>query len=223
MLPVVSICPLLKAALPSINASALPTELCCLVLYTDLMVAGSLEDLIRDLGCGITEASALPFMSSVTEGLLFLHGKGIVHGAVKASNVLLGPDMCAKLTDYGCVGIPGPTVYDTNHVGVVPWTAPELLGNPESRPSHSSDVWSLGCLAVELLTGRPPFDAHLWQKPDISGYITQIAVNSSAVPKIPTDITVEGRDFVKQCLTRNFFRRPSIEKLSQHAWLADVN
>ena len=101
--------------------------------------------------------SCLKIGEDVAAGLLHLHQWSIVHGNLKPSNVLLGPDFESCLTDYGLV----PTLLPSNvQLPSLSYRAPEVRA--AAAPSccgftPASDVYSFGVLLLELLTGRTPF------------------------------------------------------------------
>ena len=86
------------------------------------------------------------------------HEKGLVHRDVKPSNVILTPEDHVYLTDFGLAKraetAPGLTAVD-QMLGTVDYVAPELIEG--SEPDARSDVYSLGCVLFEMLTGEAPF------------------------------------------------------------------
>jgi len=95
--------------------------------------------------------------SEVGSGLDALHTAGIVHRDVKPSNVMIEPATGALLADFGLAKAQEYTVLTEpgRVVGSLPYLAPELLHGEEARPA--SDIYSLGCLLFQALTGAPPF------------------------------------------------------------------
>jgi serine/threonine protein kinase len=88
-----------------------------------------------------------------------LHSRGLIHRDVKPANVMLDESGRAALTDFGLARGIAETVLTKKGavVGTVDYLAPELIrGEPAS---HSSDLYSLGCLLYECLVGTPPFAA----------------------------------------------------------------
>ncbi len=117
----------------------------------------------RTLDVGHAVASALAAASDA----------GIVHGDIKPSNILLSSDGAIKLGDFNVarvVGYSGGSI--SGAVLSFDYAAPEVW---EGRSSAKSDLYALGCVLFECLTGRPPFSgsyaevfrAHLEQAPDL--------------------------------------------------------
>jgi serine/threonine-protein kinase len=103
-----------------------------------------------------------------------LHAAGIVHRDVKPSNVIVDEVGSALLTDFGLAKGRAYTVLTQpgKIMGTLDYLAPELLRGEDATPA--SDLYALGCLAYECLTGKPPFadrsmfelaNAHLKEAP----------------------------------------------------------
>ena len=89
-------------------------------------------------------------LQSCLEGLRFLHGQQVAHGAVRAGNVLLGPGAAIRLGDFGLSVLrEGTAAEGLLEHSAAPWMAPEVLEG--SKPNALSDIWSIGCLMVREL------------------------------------------------------------------------
>lgn len=93
------------------------------------------------------------YVLKILQGLRYLHGCGVIHGDLKAANVFTTKTGNVKLADFGAPLNLRTTEHDTT--GTPNWMAPEVIGLKGSL--FKSDIWSLACIVIELLTGRPPY------------------------------------------------------------------
>ncbi|KAJ3570019.1 hypothetical protein NP233_g4676 [Leucocoprinus birnbaumii] len=104
----------------------------------------------------------LPLVYDVVSGLTYLHESKIIHGDLKAKNVLVSNSGRALLADFGLSHVAMSTGLLTTRIsqGTMRWTAPELLADDSEDyipPTKESDIWSLGCLLYEAFTRKLPF------------------------------------------------------------------
>lgn len=111
-----------------------------------------------EAGGPIPVAQAVDIAIQILSALSFAHQKGLVHRDVKPQNVLLGPDGQVKVVDFGIARAAKGSQTTTGIVlATVQYGSPEQLsGQPATE---SSDIYSLGVVLYEMLTGRLPFDA----------------------------------------------------------------
>jgi serine/threonine-protein kinase len=117
---------------------------------------GSLAARLRILGrLDLREVRDLA--AQLGRGLDALHGQRIIHRDVKPSNVLLDGEGGAALTDFGLARAADSTrlTADGQMLGTPHYLAPELIEGEEA--TRASDVYALGCVLYECLTGKPPF------------------------------------------------------------------
>jgi serine/threonine protein kinase len=96
--------------------------------------------------------------AQIAAALEVAHGKGLVHRDVKPSNVILTSEDHVYLTDFGLAKRAGTAAGLTGvdqMLGTVDYVAPEQIEG--SEPDARGDVYSLGCVLFEMLTGEPPF------------------------------------------------------------------
>ncbi|KAG1884570.1 kinase-like domain-containing protein [Suillus subluteus] len=101
------------------------------------------------------------FVKIISNGIA-VHSKGVVHGDLTANNILIDSDRNAHVADHGiltmCSELSGTSYIRSN----VRWAAPELFEVPENEesltpPQPASDIYSLGCIMLQVMTGRPPY------------------------------------------------------------------
>ena len=104
----------------------------------------------------LSAPAVIDLLTPVADALASAHRRGIFHSDVKPSNILLTADNLGLLADFDIAAYRGGVERVGVTLGSAAYLAPELLsGNP---PSPASDVYSLGVVAYEALTGRLPFD-----------------------------------------------------------------
>jgi len=133
----------------------------CFVVMELLEGASLRSAILRASPEGLPRDEALPVLRGILQGVAFLHARGRVHGDLKPGNVFLTRDGVPKLLDFGTSVGHGrerePTLDGTSLPGRTPaYASPEVLGG--SWPLPSDDVFSLACLACEMLTSKHPFD-----------------------------------------------------------------
>ncbi|XP_058223961.1 probable inactive receptor kinase At5g67200 [Rhododendron vialii] len=143
------------------------------LLVYDYQPNGSLFSLIH--GSKSTRAkplhwtSCLKIAEDVAQGLSYIHQAWrLVHGNLKSSNVLLGSDFEACLTDYCLAALPTPT--STSDPNTNNHRAPETQ-NSTHQATPKSDVYSFGVLMIELLTGKPPFEHPSVRPNDMNSWV----------------------------------------------------
>ncbi|MEZ4503081.1 MAG: protein kinase [Dehalococcoidia bacterium] len=128
-------------------------------VVNDLLGGGDVEAELQLAGGALPLERTLEIAKGVCRGLAFAHERGIVHRDLKPGNVWLTEDGTAKIGDFGlAVSLDRSRL--TQHgmmVGTVAYMPPEQALGGEVTPQ--ADLYSLGAMLYELVTGRPPFQA----------------------------------------------------------------
>jgi serine/threonine-protein kinase len=145
------------------------------------------------LGCGVARALAAA------------HTRGIVHRDVKAQNVLVGADGRPRVTDFGVARAPDfEQRTDTGAiVGTGTYIAPEQARG--ERVGGAADVYALGVVLYELVTGRPPYD-------DVNAVAVAMRHVNDPVPRVRDvrpDCPAELAALIEQCLAKDPDARPA--------------
>ncbi|MCH8277348.1 MAG: serine/threonine protein kinase [Proteobacteria bacterium] len=133
----------------------------------------------------------------LADALRYVHGKGIVHRDVKASNVLLDHNGAPYLSDFGVAGAAGQSAAGGSLIA----QSPQSLAGQASQPAD--DIFALGGLIYELVTGQPPYSFAAIAA-DISNKVPEPmrAVDGSSIP-------AALQDLVARMLDKDASKRPS--------------
>jgi len=130
-----------------------------LFIVEEFMPGTDLKTLIKQRG-RFTPEEAVPLLVQACAGIGYAHRAGLVHCDVKPQNLLVTPDMRLKVTDFG-IARALSTIHPDEKSSIV-WGSPQYF-SPEqaagAAPSPASDVYSLGVIMYEMLTGSLPFHA----------------------------------------------------------------
>lgn len=154
----------------------------------------NLKDRIRRTA-PFTISYAVDIAIAVAEALDYAHKRGIVHGDVRPHNILTSSEGQVKVTDFGvhAAVASSPTLKDNTMLRSVHYTAPEILKG--THPQPYSDVYSLGAVIYEMVTGCVPFDGdctiaiaakHFDEPPPLPNVI------NPGVPKLLNDIVLKA-------------------------------
>jgi serine/threonine protein kinase len=137
---------------------ALPADRRRSYLVTEYVPGRSLADHLKERHV-LSEREALGICSQICEAVAYLHAKGIVHYDLKPANVMLSPDGMIRLIDFGlahavvtsrfALGGVSPAIASAGYV------APEQIRRKRGRTSV--DIYGIGAILFEMLTGAPPF------------------------------------------------------------------
>ncbi|MCZ7459710.1 serine/threonine-protein kinase [Streptomyces sp. WMMC940] len=182
-------------------------------LVMELIRGEGLDTMLRR--GAVTLPDAARWGAQICDALADAHEAGIMHRDIKPSNILITPSGNVKVLDFGVARAADP--YATADrltqtgliVGTPPYMAPEQA---RGFPEPSSDLYALGCLLFELITGQLPFQA-----PDTVGYLSAHLTQEPPTPSsVSTDIPSAWDDLVLTLLHKDPTQRyPNAANLSQ--------
>jgi len=184
-------------------------------IFLEYVPGGSVTALLRNYGA-FEETLVSNFTRQISQGLTYLHDRGIIHRDIKGANILVDNKGGVKISDFGISkkvdvqALTGARLHRPSLQGTVFWMAPEVV--KQSAHTQKADIWSVGCLVVEMLTGEHPW-ASLTQMQAI------FKIGSSAKPTIPSDISPEAHDFLTRTFDVDYEARPSASELQQHPFI----
>lgn len=125
-----------------------------LFLIMDFLAGGELFLRLGREGIFLEKTAAF-YLAEIVLALDHLHGQGILHRDLKPENILLGVDGHICLTDFGLAKDLAEDDRALTICGTQEYMAPEMVAG--QGYGKAADYWSLGCIAYEMLAGRPPF------------------------------------------------------------------
>jgi serine/threonine-protein kinase len=142
----------------------------------------NLRDALNDFGA-LTPDRALEILEPLTSGLAAAHSAGILHRDLKPENVFLSDNGTVKLGDFGLAREISSHTQTGSVVGTAAYLSPELVlrGQADAR----SDIYSLGVMAFEMLTGKQPYDGDQAVQIAYQHANSNIPAPSSLNPEVP--------------------------------------
>lgn len=170
-------------------------------IYLEYISGGSIGSCLRKHG-KFEEGVVKSLTHQTLSGLAYLHDRGILHRDLKADNILLDLDGTCKISDFG-ISKKSDNIYGNDSSnsmqGSVFWMAPEVIQSQGQGYSAKVDIWSLGCMVLEMFAGRRP-----WSREEAIGAIFKLGSLNQA-PPIPDDvsmnITPAALAFMYDCFT----------------------
>lgn len=189
-------------------------------IVMEYVEGGSLYSIVQKIryshgggdGLVFPERTVAMFIAQVAKGLDYLHGQGVVHRDIKGANILVTKDSVVKLADFGVSTKRGSegVAASMDVAGTPYWMAPEII--TLSGCSTVSDIWSVGCTVIELLTGFPPYH-------DLSDMTALFRIVTDECPPLPNGISLECQNFLRACFTKDVKARATAQDLLRHPWL----
>lgn len=137
----------------------------------------------------------ISYATQIARGLQAAHEKGVTHRDIKTANIMVTDKGQVKIMDFGLAKVRGGaqvTKVGTT-LGTAAYMSPEQARGDEA--DHRSDIWSLGVVLYEMLTGRPPF------KGDYEQAVIYSILNEE--PDFPVNIAADIRVVLRKCMAKS--------------------
>ncbi|GKT40020.1 MAP kinase kinase kinase wis4 [Colletotrichum spaethianum] len=197
-------------------------------IFMEFCQGGSLANLLEH-GRIEDEQVIMVYALQLLEGLAYLHESGIAHRDIKPENILLDHNGIIKYVDFGAAKViarQGKTLVqdlastkpNKSMTGTPMYMSPEVIKGENPGRAGSVDIWSLGCVILEMATGRRP-----WANLD-NEWAIMYNIAQGNPPQMPStdQLSPQGIDFLKRCFTRDPKQRASAVELLQHEWIMTI-
>lgn len=176
------------------------------MLVMEFMYYGSLRDLLNNASIAMDGELIFPILQDIARGARFLHAAVpiVVHGDLKAANVLVDSRFRAKLADFGL----SAKQSFFGATGTPYWMAPELLRR-EATNSAASDVYSFGVILYEVYSRKEPYEGE-----DPSRVLNGICDKDiNKRPPVPKGCPSKIEEIMHDCVAGNPEKRPTFEEI----------
>lgn len=190
-----------------------------MLIFMEYCPCGTLHEAAK---IGLDEGTTRFYTNKIVHAVAFLHENDIVHRDIKGDNIFL--TKCGlKLGDFGSavkIREPKSKADDRNSTRgtTICFQPPEVLNNSclELRYKFAADIWSLGCVVTEMLTGKLP-----WSELNIANEFQLMyrIATANQPPKVPEKICDDLRKFLSHCFDINPERRATAEKLLDETFI----
>ncbi|KAK4196694.1 PaTLK2 MAPKK kinase encoded by the PaTLK2 protein [Triangularia verruculosa] len=182
-------------------------------IFLEYVPGGSVQTMLNSYGA-LPEPLVRSFVKQILNGLSYLHNMDIIHRDIKGANILVDNKGTIKISDFGIskkleatniLNGANNNKHRPSLQGSVFWMAPEVV--KQTSYTRKADIWSLGCLVVEMFTGTHPF-------PDCTQLQAIFKIGGSkATPTIPEHASAEAKQFLAQTFEIDHNNRPSADDL----------
>ncbi|KAM0303632.1 hypothetical protein HYE67_003710 [Fusarium culmorum] len=191
-------------------------------IFLEYVPGGSVQTMLNSYGA-LPEPLVRSFVRQILTGLSYLHNQDIIHRDIKGANILVDNKGTIKISDFGIskkleatniLNGANNSKHRPSLQGSVFWMAPEVV--KQTSYTRKADIWSLGCLVVEMMTGSHPF-------PDCSQLQAIFKIGGGkAAPTIPEHASEAAKEFLAQTFEIDHNLRPSADQLILSPFLIPI-
>ena len=181
-------------------------------ILLELCKNNTLEHLIKKRG-HLTEIETKCYIFQLIQGIKYLHNKNIIHRNLKPSNIFLDEKLELKIGDFGLVGkLNNKKKRRYSFCGTPAFMAPEIIDKRKRGYSLEVDIWSLGIIMYNLLTGQLPFNGNGKEPKKL---YDKILYQKLEFPQSP-EISNVAQNLLTQILEKNPKKRPGLNQILYH-------
>ena len=181
-------------------------------ILLELCKNNTLEHLVKKRG-HLTEIETKCYIFQLIQGIKYLHNRNIIHRDLKPSNIFLDEKLELKIGDFGLVGkLNNEKERRYSVCGTPAFMAPEIIKQNKKGYSLEVDIWSLGIIMYNLLTGQLPFTGN---GKDPNELYNKILNEDLKFPKFP-EISNVAQDLLNQILEKDPKKRPGLNQILYH-------
>jgi len=181
-------------------------------IFLEYVPGGSLASKLAFQGA-LKEDTIRHYIIQCLRGLAYLHERGIIHRDIKGANILVDTFDCVKISDFGLSKHENAARNRISTQGTAFWMAPEVARAKE-KTTTKADIWSLGCMIVELITGQHPF-------PDLQVFQVLYRVGKGETPAIPEMASPLLKEVLSRCFVVDTNQRASARELLELPFFKD--
>ncbi|KAJ9445568.1 Mitogen-activated protein kinase kinase kinase A [Diplonema papillatum] len=186
-------------------------------IFLEYVPGGSIASVLQRFGA-FHERVVRHYTRQILNGLHFLHQNCVIHRDIKGANILVSDKGQVKLADFGCSKqIAAESTGTQTLLGTALWMAPEVIHS--SKYGEASDIWSVGCTVLEMVTGRPPWTTELTFECEIQA-MYHIA-HCEAPPRLPSHLSRNAKDFLRTTFMFDPAARSRAGALSVHPFIVE--
>ncbi|KAF1360076.1 Ste11-type MAPKK kinase [Lizonia empirigonia] len=182
-------------------------------IFLEYVPGGSVATMLVNYG-PLGESLIQNFVRQILTGLSYLHSRDIIHRDIKGANILVDNKGSVKISDFGIskrieastLGGGKKGAQRVSLQGSVFWMAPEVVR--QTAYTRKADIWSLGCLIVEMFSGSHPHPSLTQLQA-----IFKIGGSGDASPTVPDNAGDDARAFLTQTFLIDHEKRPSADEL----------
>jgi serine/threonine protein kinase len=154
------------------------------------------------------EKTAATYIRDVASALNYCHSKHVIHRDIKPENLLIDINGRIKIGDFGWA-VHAPSNKRQTLCGTLDYLPPEMIEGQVH--DHNVDIWALGVLMYEFLTGRPPFESQTQR--ETYSKITNIKF------KFPSYVSPSAQDLICKLLVKDPKKRLHLQQVPEHPWI----